>query len=293
MMTQTYPYEILHAGIAIIPVRYRDKRPDGLLLPSHSWDLYQTTLPSVNDLNRWFLSPHNYGIVAGWHGLMILDFDEIGEYTKWRLWATKNPKTRFISENAFQVATSRGVHVYLRTSIPGTNKKIGKIDVKYRGYVLGPGSIHPTGTEYRAIKPALFFPLIQSLSDVLPTELLTQATLPEGVKRPASAPQGNDPWVTAMEPQPVATGAVEKIKSTLRIEDFFTHLKPTSKDGRWFMTCCPLHDDNHPSFWVDTKLQICGCHAHCVDKPMDVIDLYARLHGLTNGESIRILANSI
>jgi len=293
MTPQTYPYEILNAGIAVIPVKYKDKRPDGSLLPQHSWDIYKTTLPSKKDLNHWFNTPHNYGVVAGWHGLMVLDFDDLDEYIKWQLWTSKNPKANFVARNAFQVTTSRGVHVYMRTSIPGTNKKIGKIDIKYRGYVLGPGSIHPTGVEYKTLKSVLFFPLISSLSDVLPTELLTQVVLPEGVKRPISSPQGSDPWEAAMTPQPVAKGAVSKIKSTLKIEDFFTNLRPTSKDGRWHMTTCPLHDDNHPSFWVDVKNQVCGCHAHCVDKPMDVIDLYARLHGLSNGEAIRILANSV
>lgn len=298
-MTQNYAYEILHAGIGIIPVQFKDKRPDHTQLPrgadgSPTWEPFKTILPSEDDLRKWFANPRNYGVVTGWRGLLVLDFDDASEYSRWRLWASLHGGiARFVAENAFQVQTSRGVHVYLRSETPGANRKIGKIDVKYRGYVLGPGSIHPTGTEYRAIKPALMFPLIAALSDVLPADLLQQSTMPDNVTRLVQQIE-SDPWKAAMTPtQHVGIGAVEKIKKTLRIEDFFCGLAPTSRDGRWFMTRCPFHDDKNPSFWIDAQKQICGCFAGCTSKAIDVIDLYARLYGLTNGEAIRMLARQV
>jgi hypothetical protein len=285
--------DFLRSGIAIIPVRYKDKRPDAKLLPagpdgSPTWEPYKTTLPSEADLQHWFARPENYGVVTGWKGLLVLDFDDASEYSKWRLWASKRGGiARLVAETAFQVQTSRGVHVYVRSTTPGANRKLGKIDIKYRGYVLGPGSIHPTGIEYRALKDALIFPLIENLSDILPAELLVQPTT---VATQPVTVLSSDPWQSAMNVAPqVKAGAVEKIKQSLRIQDFFSDLRPTSRDGRWFMTICPFHDDHHPSFWIDTQQQICGCHKHCIDKPLDAINLFARLHGLDNSEAIRIL----
>lgn len=290
--------QFLQAGIAVIPVQYRDKRPDHTQLPKGldgkpTWEPYKTTLPSTQDLQRWFNHPANYGVVAGWLGLLILDFDDAGEYCQWRFWAGKTGGVaRFAAENAFQVQSSRGVHVYLRSNTLGANRKVGKIDIKYRGYVLGPGSIHPSGQTYRALKSALVLPLINTLSDVLPGEILTQA-VPDNVKTPISTTLG-DPWTSAMHSTSIlSNGVVEKIKKTLRIEDLFTQSQPTSSDGRWLITRCPLHDDHKPSFWIDTEHQICGCFSGCTPKPLDVIGLYARMYGLSNTEAIRVLAGTL
>lgn len=297
-MNLSYPTQFIHAGIAIIPVQYRDKRPNHAMLPigadgKPTWEPYKTTLPSDLDLQRWFTKPSNYGVVAGWKGLLILDFDDATEYSNWRLWASRvGSQARFVAENAFQVQSSRGVHVYLRSETQGANRKAGKIDIKYRGYVLGPGSIHPSGKEYRALKSALVMPLISSLSDVLPGEILTQA-VPDNVKSPVQQTAA-DPWSSAMHSQPIlSNGTVDKIKRTLRIEDNFITTQRTSGDGRWLLTRCPLHDDHKPSFWIDTQHQICGCFSGCTPKPLDVIGLHARMYGLSNAEAIRVLAGMV
>jgi len=298
MIASNYPTQFLNAGISIIPVKYRDKRPDASQLPRDAddkptWEPFKTTLPSADDLHRWFAKPNNYGVICGWKNLLVLDFDDAGEYSKWRLWASRvGGQPRFIAENAFQVTTSRGVHVYLRCETPGANRKAGKIDIKYRGYVLGPGSVHPSGVIYRALKSALIFPLIHLLSDVLPGEILTLAT-PDNVRAPAIV-RAADPWVSAMQTQPaLGNGVVEKIKKTLRIEDNFIQKSQTSADGRWYITRCPLHDDHKPSFWIDTEQQICGCFSGCTPKPLDVIGLHARMYGLDNSEAIRVLASMV
>lgn len=298
MIASNYPTQFLNAGISIIPVKYRDKRPDASQLPRDAddkptWEPFKTNLPSADDLHRWFAKPNNYGVICGWKNLLVLDFDDAGEYSKWRLWASRvGGQPRFIAENAFQVTTSRGVHVYLRCETPGANRKAGKIDIKYRGYVLGPGSVHPSGIIYRALKSALIFPLIHSLSDVLPGEILVQA-VPDNVRPPVIV-RAADPWVSAMQTPPaLGNGVVEKIKKTLRIEDNFIQKSQTSADGRWYITRCPLHDDHKPSFWIDTEQQICGCFSGCTPKPLDVIGLHARMYGLDNSEAIRVLASMV
>jgi DNA primase len=57
--------------------------------------------------------------------------------------------------------------------------------------------------------------------------------------------------------------------------------------GRYRSARCPFHEDKKPSFWIDTELQIWGCH-RCGIKG-DVINLFSKLAGKTNGEAIKEL----
>jgi hypothetical protein len=297
MSNITSATQFLNTGIAVIPIKYKDKRPDAQLLPKDAdghptWEPYKKQLPTEQDLTHWFATPHNYGVVAGWLNLMMLDFDDANEYSRWRIWAYKQQKSKEIAETAFQVQTSRGVHVYLRCETAGQNRKIGKIDIKFRGYVLGPGSIHPTGVEYLALKQAIILPKILTLSEVLPAELLVQDTPTPNIQQPVQQNITDDPWVAAWQAQPAAgKGVVAKIKKTLEIQQFFT--KTRKSGGSYLVTHCPFHDDKNPSFWIDTQKQICGCFSGCTSKAMDVIDLYARLYGLSNNEAIRMLERMV
>ncbi len=51
------------------------------------------------------------------------------------------------------------------------------------------------------------------------------------------------------------------------------------------MTCCPFHNDRHPSMKVDERYYCFGCH-----ETGDVIDFTARLFGLTAYEAAQKLA---
>ena len=53
------------------------------------------------------------------------------------------------------------------------------------------------------------------------------------------------------------------------------------------MTCCPFHDDRHPSLKLNEDYYYCfGCQAHG-----DVIDITARLLGVSNYEAAKQLAS--
>lgn len=57
--------------------------------------------------------------------------------------------------------------------------------------------------------------------------------------------------------------------------------------GRNGMTCCPLHEDHHPSMKLNERYFYCfGCGA-----TGDVIDLVAKLFGLSNYEAVQKLAH--
>jgi len=99
----------------------------------------------------------NYGVIGGYGGLVIIDIDNENYID-----SIKNtlPPT-------FTVKTKKGVHLYFAISdgeIPskvlkdietgenvGDVKGGGKKRPKSRGYVVGPGSIHPSGQKYELI----------------------------------------------------------------------------------------------------------------------------------------------
>jgi hypothetical protein len=284
MNLYTWATRFWDTGIAVIPVRYKDKRP------SVAWEKYKTELPTRDDLASWFSRPTNYGVMCGWQSLIVLDFDDLAEYQQWVHWCRVNK----IRINTLQVLSSRGVHVYLRQANAGRNKKVGKIDIKTTGYVLGPGSIHPSGAEYRAIRDTMMFPLIQTLSDVLPAHLLTQYTehTPGVVVPQVQTSAVSDPWQVVNTPGVPSRSLVEKIKATYHVEDFFGD-KQSTGGSRWYLTRCPLHEDSSPSMWIDVAHQLVGCFAGCTPKPLDVINLYARLHGLSNELAIFEMSKSV
>lgn len=271
-------------GISVLPVGYKDKRPDFHLI--HAWEYLKTTLPDYTTLLSWFgRGEHNYGIVAGWNNLVIIDFDDMPEFRAWSRWAMQTGgMAQYVNQNAYRVASSRGMHVYIRLPHKERNRKVGtKIDIKADGYVLGAGSVHPTGVLYRSLRERLHFPLVSALSDVLPASMLitTHQTIPAAIHWPTQVmPPGNP-----------GAGLVERIKKNIPIESLFSNVQPSGTS--YVMTNCPLHDDKHPSMWINTKEQICGCFAGCSDKPMDVINLTARLHGLSNRDAIFFLAEKL
>lgn len=289
--------KIANLGISVIPIQYRDKRPDFRLIPykvqgddgvlSPTWEPYKSEIPSLQTLQSWFATgQHNFGIIAGWLNLVVIDFDDMQEYRAWVRWASQTGGVAYqVYRTAYQVATARGVHLYIRLPNRQKNRKLGKIDIKGNGYVLGPGSIHPSGAEYRALRDTFNLPLVQALSDILPAALLITQT-------PVTVPPSVASWtVSAASPQPITGSLVEKIKRAYPIETMFPNARRSGT--RHLLTCCPLHDDKNPSMWIDTQNQICGCFAGCTDKPLDIINLMARLNGLTNHDAIKFLAEHL
>jgi hypothetical protein len=171
------------------------------------------------------------------------------------------------------------MHLYLFSE---QTVKCGKFqfgDIKGKGgYVLIPPSIHPSGAAYTAIDESAPILRIRGLADVIP-----DPPAPE-IERIELQP------VTAVYPTsdlwPVTV--VEEIKDRTSILSYFPEAQKTGTHH--YMACCPFHDDKSPSFWIDAEKGICGCYTGCTDRPLDVIDLHARLHGISNREAIRELA---
>jgi hypothetical protein len=280
--------QFTNSGIAIIPITYKDKRPNSKLLPhvdNHpSWEPFKTRMPTSEEIVTWFGHQINYGVVMGWRDLVVIDFDDMTEYINWQQWATRRGETaHMVARLAYKVKTARGIHVYVR--LPGAaNQKIGKIDVKANGYVLGPGSIHPTGAIYTAMQTALVLPVVGKLSDILPEQ---EHKLVSPSKPPMPITPLPNPFDVAMQPStPVGLDAVARIKAKFNILDFFPAAR--SHDGVYYHACCPWHDDKHASLWIDKSKQICKCWA-CGGKALDVISVYARFNNLDNRSAIQFM----
>lgn len=282
----------LAQGIAVIPIAYRSKLPDATALKwtnrEASWIRYQHTLPTERELRIWTAGPRiNLAVVTGWQGLVVIDFDSMAAWQGYQ--AVLTDATRSVTTATYTVSTGRGMHLYVKCAEPVRNGHVGAIDIKAAGgYVITPPSVHPSGRVYTAVNPDAPILTVERFADIFPLELTTNEA-PSGAAVPRVTEQvTQDPYASA---ENVAPHSIEHIKRACRIEDLFTDLVPTGRG--WFQTKCPLHDDTAPSFWIDTQRQLCGCYAGCTNKPLDIINLYARLYGLSNREAIFQLARTL
>lgn len=284
-----FTQRFLTLDIAIIPLYHRSK------IPMVAWHKYITKLPTEYQCGQWFINDwNNYAVIAGWQNLVVIDFDTLELFDLWRLWVGER-----LFESVFKVLTSRGAHVYIRTAAPaGNDKRIalsGGIDVQAKDkYVVGPGCTHPGGTQYVPVGELRLIE-VESVETILPLHLFPRVS--EKVTRFNG--QVPDFAVTPTEYQhdPLAQASqdvdlITKVKRSVRIENLFTDTRRTSVDGRWLATLCPFHDDHNPSFWIDVHRQICGCNV-CGFKPMDCINLFARMHNVSVSVAVVQLAEAI
>ncbi|MCX6057760.1 MAG: bifunctional DNA primase/polymerase [Chloroflexi bacterium] len=281
-------------GIAVIPLRHRGKEPASHMMGG-TWEKYKTTLPAEYDVMNWLYSDwHNYGVVAGWGNLAMIDFDDQQAYEIWKAYFVT---LRGLYGSPFIVRSARGAHVYIRLFGNYANQKRRGVDVKVHGYCVGPGSVHPSGAIYTAENFNFEFPEVYDLDTLIPTELF-----PHVAAAPCEAPVqldftparkavAYDPFEVANSASGVALGLdiVTKVKQAVRIENMFSERVQTSGDGRWWAVKCLFHDDKSPSAWIDTRMQLYGCQV-CNMKPMDAINLYSRQHGVVDSVAVRMMA---
>lgn len=264
-------------GIAVIPIRYKDKRP---LIP---WKEYQHTLPTEPELIRWFSGPPvNIAVVCGWRGLAVLDFDTTDAYDLWTAWAEMNWD---LWADTYTVETARGIHVYAFLDEPTHNRPLGFMDIKSQGgYVLAPPSLHPSGWYYTDNGMPIL--RAKNIAEIMPAEWLVVPEPPQPIE-----PEPVSIWDRANAAQAPVGCTIEEIKRAIPIESLFS--ESWASTNGYKLVRCPLHNDHNPSMWVDTRRQICGCYAGCTPKPLDVINLYARMKNITNDEAIRELAKRV
>ena len=271
--------EFLKLGISVIPLWHRSKGP------MIAWETYKHSPNTEYQLSCWFGSGwNNYGVVAGWNDLAFLDFDDFEAFALWKSYMELMKMAM-----PYTVLSSRGAHVYI-SLVGGANQKRRGVDVKFHGYVVGPGSVHPSGAIYQPINELRLAP-VESLDAILPAELFPLVAPAVCGQMPAVELTPNTEY-NAFDAAVWQGDLISKVKSRARIENFFSPTYKTSADGRWLSALCLFHDDRNPSMWIDTKRQICGCNA-CNFKPLDVINLYSRIHNLSNHDAVIALAHEI
>jgi len=287
-------------GIAVIPLRHRGKEPASSLMGG-TWELYKTSLPTEYQIANWLWSGwQNYGIVAGWNNLVILDFDDMNTFEVWLGYFEVLNKHATIFEVPFMVKTVRGAHVYITLPTGVANSRRRGVDVKIHGYVVGPGCTHPSGAIYTLINTEMVFPIVWDLETILPSELFPPVAAIETEYHAIALPFAGvspdteyayDPFAVASQMQS-DIDLITKVKQSVRIEALFPDAYKTSVDGRWLACKCIFHDDNKPSAWIDTRRQLYGCNV-CNMLPMDCIDLFSRMHNLNVSMSVVALAKEI
>lgn len=269
-MRLTYALIFFDYGVKIVPCRRGGKEF------VRGFGPYKRFIESDQDLLKWIEKGFNYALLTGTGGLVVIDFDDPELYHDFAGEAGSLADT-------FTVQTSRGFHVYYRSTDLRTWQGPG-FEVMGKGKaVMGPYSIHPEGQEYIPINQ----PIIKRVK-TLDFPLLSE-------DRPGFSPPPR------IKPERLGAGILTRIKSEKQIYDLVmgdpvlsrrVNLKSSDQGkGRWFTGCCPFHEDHNPSFWVDAERNLFGCRS-CGVKG-DVINFVARLQSMTVKDAIRALSREV
>jgi hypothetical protein len=291
MKNLTEALKFLDMGISVIPISHREKRPDkrrliktgdfenrtsrtGRDFKAASWEKYKTELPDRVKVLEWFSSDRpGVGVITGWNNLVVIDFDNMIIYNLWESWREKNKFPQ-----PYKVKTSRGVHAYyfLKKPMERTLTSSLGIDIKFTGYVLAPPSVHPSGHVYEKMLSADNITTIEDIEEVLPFDIFLVSNFKQ--------PELN----TSVNTKPFGIFDVPEmdidVKERVKILSFFPNARQTGKD--FYMDLCPLHPDRSPSFWINDRLNRCGCYSGCITGSGSVIDFYAKLKGIDDQEAI-------
>jgi hypothetical protein len=216
--------------------------------------------------------PYNLAVMCR-QDMFCLDFDDLDLF---RLWWRKLP-ARYKS---YLERSRKGIHVFYNCLIPGGLGLVPGVEVK-RVVVVSPSSVW--GVTYEIPDPSMrIIPVLEWQDLIFP--LLLSKKEPEKDRAPVPS-KGHVKSVR------IGSDLISQIKQAFPVLDLassLTKLNPTSNNGRFYMGLCPLHEDHHPSFWVDTLQNRWGCFG-CRTYG-DVINLYSQVKKIPLDQAIKVLA---
>jgi hypothetical protein len=138
----------LERGWSVLPLQARSKIPATKLVPKG----YLSASSDPAKIERWFQDESlNLGIACIQSGLVVIDIDDdemLAEAT-----------------DTYTVKTPRGFHLYYlaESGVTYAGKLRDGVDVKHKGYVVAPPSIHPSGESYQLLNDMEPQPLPESI----------------------------------------------------------------------------------------------------------------------------------
>lgn len=169
----------LDLGFSVIPIERGGKLPLG------KWKAAQSTAASLETVRQWAARDCNVGIVTGKvSGLLVLDLDSQE--------AVAEAEARGLP-HTISVRTAKGLHVYFRHPGGTIGNRAGLLpgwDIRGDGgFVVAPGSIHPTGIEYRWENPPGLFELAEPPTWLMDLLAQAESPVPDNVRpiKPAMA----------------------------------------------------------------------------------------------------------
>jgi hypothetical protein len=138
--------EYAQKGWFVLPLKKQSKEPARFL--RHG---YLDATIDQEKIDQWFADQElNIGLGISQSSLVVLDFDVRN--------SCNDPKWLELLDRCFKcnthvVATHDGYHIYFYVEKPMQfkGKLISGIDIKHKGYVVLPPSIHPSGTLYKIV----------------------------------------------------------------------------------------------------------------------------------------------
>ena len=158
--------DALARGFAILTCEPHDKAPWSLYSP-HAVNS-STRVPEVA-LKPWLVDKveANYGVGCGPSNITVIDIDHgcksLDEFEKWRV-EHGFPETLTVISG--RDAEDIGLHLYYSGAVATTGFDIGGFTGELKGhggYVVGPGSMHPSGKKYTIYKDINIAPLPEGI----------------------------------------------------------------------------------------------------------------------------------
>lgn len=284
----TEALEWLSLGVSTVPcVR-------GCKTPAIQWGRYQRQLPTLRDLAFWYARPRNLAVLCG-RGLVVLDFDDLAVYDTVM---TQNHELAELAERTYKVLTSRGVHVYLFVDEPVRTQHLGGLDViGSGGYVIGAGSVHPSGALYTALGDKTDIQRVAVVPAILSNPAFWRSDPALLSITTATATRTRDLDVLDNPPAELGYDPLGRVLARFRASDFLTTPITPSGPG-WGLALCPLHDDHNPSLLVNLGNGAFSGNVKCLagcnqGKWMDSVRLFAELHKISDKTAVRMLAERL
>ena len=229
---------------------------------------------------KWF-SAHGYNMaVLLPANLWCLDFDSDEVFSSWE--AATAPDLL----DTYAESSPRGFHYFYRMALPSELRLVKGVEVK-KHCLVSPSDVG--GFRYTPVNGQAEIRAVDDYKALILSLLSDSPVLtgyrPVGSERVYQPPPGGD-----------LISRIKAARSVWSLASSLTELKPSPPgQARWFAGRCPIHDDQTPSFWVDTEKDIWGCFSpSCVGHlGGDVVNLWALSKGLTNQEAIKALAGGL